>query len=97
EKDLLMVELKKGLQEEIQLTEAELAKFTQDEIALRIGELRSYADELLMNMETDNSDEQAKTSAALNAIYEQALEQMNELATTTSAEPDDTAEVEDEE
>ncbi|WP_172371541.1 hypothetical protein [Sporosarcina jiandibaonis] len=96
EKELLMVELKKGLQAEIQHAEDELAQFTQDEIELRVEGLRSYADELLMNMSFDNSDEQAEISATLNAIYEQALKQMNELATTADKEPNDTTGVEDE-
>ena len=34
-----MVELKKGLQTEIQLAEDELAQFTQDEIELRVDGL----------------------------------------------------------
>ena len=96
EKDLLMVELKKGLQTEIQLAEEELAQFTQDEIDLRVDGLRSYADELLTNLSIDNSDEQAKIAATLNAIYEQALKQMNELTTTVDIVPENTTEVEDE-
>ncbi|QUW21229.1 hypothetical protein JSQ81_15645 [Sporosarcina sp. Marseille-Q4063] len=96
EKELLMAELKKGLQTEIQLAEDELAQFTQDEIALRVDRLRSYADDLLRNMSIDNSDEQAKIAATLNAIYEQALEQMNVLSTTADEEPDNSTGVEDE-
>lgn len=96
EKDLLMVELKKGLQTEIQLAEEELAQFTQDEIDLRVDGLRSYADELLTNLSIDNSDEQAKIAATLNAIYEQALKQMNELTTIVDIIPENTTEVEDE-
>ena len=95
EKDLLMVELKKGLQTEIQLAEKELVQFTQEEIDLRLNGLRNFADELLLNMSFDNSDEQAEISATLNAIYEQALEQMK-IATTIDEEPNNTANVEGE-
>ena len=95
EKDLLMVELKKGLQTEIKLAEKELVQFTQEEIDLRLNGLRNFADELLLNMSFDNSDEQAEISATLNAIYEQALEQMK-IATTIDEEPNNTANVEGE-
>lgn len=96
EKDLLMVELKKGLQKEIQLAEKELAQFTQDEIDLRVDELRSYADELLLNMSIDNSDEQAAIASTLNVIYEEALKQMKQLKTIANEVPDNTTGVEGE-
>ena len=89
EKDLLMVELKEGLQTEIQLAEDELAQFTQDEIELRLDGLRSFADELLLNMSVDNSEEHAEISATLDAIYEQALEQMKGISISNGAEIED--------
>lgn len=91
EKDLLMIELKDGMQQEIQLAEEELTRFTQDEIESRINGLRDFADELLSNISIDNSNEQAEIIATLDSIYEQAIEQMKEIMIVTYEESEQNA------
>ena len=91
EKDVLMTELRTAIQAEIKLTEEELAEVTQTEIDIRVNNLRGYADELLENLTVDSSDDKVEITSNLDAIFEQALEQMNDLATATNEEPEQTA------
>lgn len=79
EKDLLLVDLKKGLQVEMKQADKELTEFTNNEIEQRVNELRKYADELLINMQTEHTVANKEVSASLNAIFEQAIKQMNEV------------------
>lgn len=106
EKDLLMVELKKELQAEMKQVDEELTQYTNKEIEQRINGLRKYADELLTNRQTEHNEANKEVSASLNAIYEQAVKQMNEVSPSSqvpteseqnpneeSNEPDDAIDV----
>lgn len=96
EKDLLMVELKKELQAEMKQVDEALTQYTNKEIEQRINGLRKYADELLTNMQTDHKGDNKEVSASLDAIYELAIKQMNEVKSSSQV-PTESEQTPDEE
>lgn len=67
--------LKEQLQEEIEKANTRLQKFTEDEKNKRVEEIKNYADEILSNIEINESAQMKEFEKAMlevveNAIYE---------------------------
>ncbi len=87
EKDLLLTDLKKALQVEIESANQELAAYTQLEISARVANLQAYAEELKSGMKFDNSDQEAAIQANLDAIVTNAIALMNSQEVDLSLTP----------
>jgi hypothetical protein len=76
EKEIQMQRLKDELRLEIQNAEKELNKFTEMEKEQRILALKSHTDELINNLQIDNSKEKEIIVSKLNKIMQDAFDKM---------------------
>lgn len=87
EKNLLMNQLGVALQVEIEAANRDLEAFTQQEIALRVANLQAYADELIANLQIDNSTQKSVIELNLDAIVANAIALMEGQETELSLLP----------
>lgn len=83
EKEILLAQLRTELKIEMEAAEQELEEFTENQKATRIASLREHAENLIANLDIDNSEQQAAITSNFNSIIEQAIAEMNGVAIPT--------------
>lgn len=87
EKEVQLQRLKEALQTEMADAEQQLNTFTEAEKLARVQALRDYADQLIANMNIDNTEEKQQTASQLDAILSAAKNEMNAVQPAKSSEP----------
>lgn len=94
EKDTQKIRLQQELKKEMSIAESELDQFTEAEKHRRIQHLRTYTDQLISQIDIDNSVAEQQLLEQLNTIYAEAQKAMN---TANANWKSDVKPVEDEE
>ncbi|MEQ2529526.1 hypothetical protein EKG37_08555 [Robertmurraya yapensis] len=87
EKEIQLQRLREALQTEMTNAEQQLNTFTEAEKAARVKSLQDYADQLIANLQVDNTEEKQQIASQLDAILTAAKNEMNSLQPTQSTEP----------
>lgn len=82
EKEILLSDLKKQLKAEMDAAEQQLDEFTERQKSSRIASLRQHAEQLIANLNIDNSEQEAAITSNIDSIVENAIAQMNGAAAT---------------
>lgn len=87
EKEIQLQRLREALQTEMDNAEQQLNTFTEAEKSARVKALQDYADQLIANLQVDNTEEKQQIASQLEAILTAAKNEMNSLQPTQSTEP----------
>lgn len=87
EKEEQLLRLRGQLQEEIAKAEQELEHYTLSEKNKRVEAIQTHADELARNLTVDTSKEKAEIINKLDTIFNNALNEMDQVGTINSPTP----------
>ncbi|MGE6488093.1 hypothetical protein [Paenisporosarcina sp. NPDC076898] len=90
EKTMLLTQLKAELKNEMASAESELDEFTEQQKSNRIASLRKYANNLIVNLKIDNTEQKGKITSEINSIMNEAIAQM-EKAVNVAPEKENTS------
>ncbi|TKC16819.1 hypothetical protein [Robertmurraya kyonggiensis] len=86
EKEIQLQRLKEALQTEMADAEQQLNTFTEAEKLARVQAIQDYADQLIANMDIDNTEEKQQIASQFDAILTAAKNEMNTVQPSASIE-----------